>query len=122
MSTSGKFQSSTVTLTDQSTQWSVGAGMGADFYIRKRQTIPLLAPIPPGLALNRGSAYSTPNLTPTWMSQGRATIQSAVSSGGTGAVFPGMPNFRGTYDFGSAGVYNFGTQSWTSTPSKSNGK
>ncbi len=26
-------------------------------------------------------------------------------------IFPGMPNFRGTYDFGSGGVYNFSSGS-----------
>lgn len=44
-----------------------------------------------------------------------------VFSGGTPPSISGMPNFKGTYDYGSGGKYDYGKGQWVTTPAPSSG-
>jgi hypothetical protein len=59
---SGKYESRTASLNNQSRQTSYIIGGGADVYARKEISIPLIGGKPPaGAVLNRATDYSTPN-------------------------------------------------------------
>jgi RHS repeat-associated protein len=66
VSSSGTLEPSTVSLKNQSMQYSIMLGLGADVYLRKEISTPISLPAigsqpPPGLEIKKNSSFSTPN-------------------------------------------------------------